>query len=196
MKKVISRTAILAATFCGGFYTARILPPRTYTFESRSIFNHSPPPLDQNGKIWSLECATEGTASAYFKSIYNENTKSYVHEGAGVEASWHPALEHGYERNVMFSADRKTLYWNYGYASLWGETLERKEGMSPYHWMDVINETDKFIVAVRAYPGGQFIPQISSLIIEKETMHATYTTNSTGVATSDSGTFNEIWGCS
>jgi hypothetical protein len=66
---------------------------------------------------------------------------------------------------LALSDDRKTLYWKEGYASLWSETLERKE-VSPYSWMDVLGETDKAIVAIRAYPGGLFIPQVSSLIIE------------------------------
>jgi hypothetical protein len=94
----------------------------------------------------------------------------------------------------MLSDDRKTLYWNEGYASLWGETLERKEGMSPYSWLDVISETHKVIVAARAYPGGLFIPQVHSLIIEKETGRATYSFNNgnmAGFLTAGA----EIWTC-
>ena len=95
----------------------------------------------------------------------------------------------------MLSDDRKTLYWNEGYASLWGETLERKEGMSPYSWMDVISETDKVIVGARAYPGGLFSPQVHSLMIDKKTGRATYSFNEAlpgGTLRSGS----EIWTCS
>jgi hypothetical protein len=59
----------------------------------------------------------------------------------------------------------------------------------------VVSETDKVIVAARAYPGGLFIPQAHSLIIEKETGRATYSFNNgnmAGFLTAGA----EIWTCS
>jgi hypothetical protein len=46
----------------------------------------------------------------------------------------------------------------------------------------MVSETDKVIVAVRAYPGGLFIPQVSSLMIEKKTGRATYSFNNGDMA--------------
>jgi hypothetical protein len=208
------KAALLAATFYAGAYTVVALPSTSYTFAgkqnrggpSRALFS-SP------GELLSAECDVDGTTSTGYKDVFEENTKSLAPGGAEVQASavriWSDAIlppflapwtylpksrSHEDARNVMLSDDRKTLYWNEGYASLWGETLERKEGMSPYSWMDVISETDKVIVAARAYPGGLFIPQISSLIIEKKTGRATYSFNSGNMAgVLMAGT--EIWTC-
>jgi hypothetical protein len=165
------------------------------------------------GELLSAECDVGGTTSTGYEDVFEENTKSLAPGGAEVQVSavriWSDAIlppflapwtylpksrPHEDARNVMLSDDRKTLYWHEGYASLWGETLERKEGMSPYSWMEVISETDKVIAAARAYPGGLFIPQVSSLIIEKKTGRATYSFNSGNMAgVLMAGT--EIWTC-
>jgi hypothetical protein len=118
----------------------------------------------------SAECDVDGTTSTGYEDVFEENTKSLAPGGAEVQASavriWSDAIlppflapwtylpksrPHEDARNVMLSDDRKTLYWHEGYASLWGETLERKEEMSPYSCMEVISETDKVIAAARAF---------------------------------------------
>jgi hypothetical protein len=211
------KAALLAATFYAGAYTAIASPPTSYTFAgkqilggpSRALFSSFSSP----GELLSAECTVEGRASAAYRDVFEENTKSLEPKGAEVQASavniWsHTILPpflapwtylpesrpHEDARNVMLSDDRKTLYWKEGYASLWGETLERKEGMSPYSWMDVISETDEVIVAARAYPGGLFIPQVSSLIIEKKTGRATYSFNDGSIGGNIMAS-SETWMC-
>lgn len=201
--------ALLAAAFYAGAYTAIVLPPASYTFawnEIPLVPTHAL--FSSPGDLLSAECHVDGRASTAYNDVYKENTKSGARDGAEVGASalspswaffapWtYPLKDRPHEdtRNVMLSGDRKTLYWNEGYASLWGETLERKEGMSPYSWMDVISETDKVIVAARPYPGGLFIPQVHSLMIDKKTGLATYSFNNGEMA----GFFvagSEIWTC-
>jgi hypothetical protein len=201
--------ALLAATFYAGAYTAIAVPPTSYTFTGKHFDAPSHALFSSPGELLSAECSVAGRASTAYESVFDE--KSYGPGGAEVTASavnifsrgiiflapWtrQPESRHHEDtRNVMLSDDRKTLYWNEGYASLWGETLERKEGMSPYSWMDVISDTDKVIVAARAYPGGLFIPQVHSLIIEKETGSATYSFNNgnmAGFLTAGA----EIWTC-
>jgi hypothetical protein len=211
--KKLYKAALLAATFYAGAYTAIGLPPTSYTFAGKHLGFPSPSHalFSSPGELLSAECHVAGTTSTAYTDVFEENTKSLAPVGAKVHASavsilsprsfpllapwtyWKAAPNED-ARNVMLSDDRKTLYWNEGYASLWGETLERKEGMAPYSWMDVISETDKVIVAARAYPGGLFIPKVSSLIIEKKTGRATYTFNNgnmAGFLTAGA----EIWTC-
>jgi hypothetical protein len=206
--------ALLAATFYAGAYTAIALPPTSYTFAGKHLGAPAPSHalFSSPGELLSAECHVAGTTSTAHTDVFEENTKSLAPVGAKVQASavsilssrsfpllapWTYLPEsrpHEDATNVMLSDDRKTLYWNEGYASLWGETLERKEGMAPYSWMDVISETDKVIVAARAYPGGLFIPKVSSLIIEKKTGRATYSFNNgnmAGFLTAGA----EIWTC-
>ena len=189
--------ALLAATFYAGAYTAIGLPPTRYTFAGEQLpLSPSRALFSSPGALLSAECNVGGRASTAYTSVFDEKTK-LVPKGEEVSASavgifpsagnilfvllpWTylpKPRPHEDTANVMLSDDRKTLYWAPGNASLWGETLERKEGMSPYSWMDVISETDEVIVAARAYPGGLFIPQVHSLIIEKKTGRAIYSFN-------------------
>lgn len=216
------KAALLIATFYAGAYTTVALPPDNYTFSGRSIllssarFSTSGDALEV-AVSRNAECTIVGTADAAFKDVYDEKAKRLEPKGADVHAravnifptssipiltpwAWGEknlkshADSEANARNVTLSDDRKTLYWREGYASLWGETLERKEGMSPYNWLEVVSETDDVLVAARVYPGGLFIPQVSSLIMEKKTGRATYSFNHGNmVGILVAGT--EIWTC-
>lgn len=210
--KIRYNAVLLAATFYAGAYTAVAFPPSSHTFSGEHLTRGPSHPLFSfPNEMLSAECTVAGRASTAFTNVF-EKTKGFLPKGAEVTADavqiWPHAIppflapwtylpqtrRHEDAMNVMLSDDRKTLYFNQGYASLWGETLERKEGMSPYSWMDVISDTDEAIVAVRAYPGGLFIPRVISLIIEKKTGRAAYSFND-GEIGEHSVAGSEIWMC-
>jgi hypothetical protein len=204
---MLTFTNLLATTFYAGAYTVVELQPDNYSFfghtilDSSARFTKTGDPLEVD-VARNAECTIAGTASAAFKNLYDEKTGKMAPGGADVDARavniypsgdlpppllvpwrWGEKKTKSHAdrdedaRNVMLSGDRKTLYWKQGYASLWGETLERKEGMSPYDWLDVVSETDDELIAARVYPGGLFTPSVSSLIMNKKTGRPIYSFN-------------------
>jgi hypothetical protein len=112
------------------------LPPTSYTFAGKQLSGSPSNALFSSpGMLLSAECAVGGRASTAYTSVFDEEKTKWAPKGEEVSASavsifssagnilffpWtylpknHP---HEDARNVMLSDDRKTLYWNEGYAS-------------------------------------------------------------------------------